>query len=193
MKKIIFIISHLGSGSSELVKSLNKNPRCVFYESKNVYDHPDAFDLLLRYHKLMNLSCAIYGDHILYNQSIVHDKFLEKLKFIYIIRSPKDALQSIHENYKYNYKNAYNYYRFRLRRMCEMANKTKNFLFFTYDELFDKNNLNKINNYLNLIEPIDMIKKEEKEDFNFYNKSFSLAQDCYEKYFYYLNNLRNKR
>lgn len=192
MKKIVFIISHLGSGSSSLINSLNENPRCLIYESKNNYEHPESIELLTKYHKLSNFSCAVYGDHILYNHSIIHNDFYNYFKFIYIIRSPKESLNIILKKHRYSKNGAYNYYRFRLRRMCEMAKKTKNFILFNYEQLFDKKNIDKINNYLDLLEPIQ-IKNDEKELKNeFSNKVLIKSQDCYEKYYYYLSNLYKK-
>lgn len=195
MRKVAFIVSHLGSDSNYLVDVLNNNPRCLIFNSSNTYDHPDSLNWLFSRHKLKNFAGAIYGDHLLYNQSFSCKLLYEYCKFIYVIGSPKKALNEI---YKMGYKkqSAFNYYCFRLRRICEMAKCTKNAVLLTRDELINHNNFDIIEKYLNLIQPLVSTRLDgEVEMYNnvFAEPMLRKAEDCYERYFYYLNNIGLKR
>jgi hypothetical protein len=96
----------------------------------------------------------------------------------------------------YTEKDAWNYYRFRLRRICEMAKQTKNAILITHDELMDKSGkaFNLISNYLRLSEPLchdivegEILNLETKNEIDL--SLLEKTEDCYEKYYYYLNNL----
>ena len=67
MKKVIFLISHIGSGSDALYALLNNNPRIMGYENADIYENNlSLFALIDKKHKLNN-SSRIYMDHLLYN------------------------------------------------------------------------------------------------------------------------------
>ena len=95
MKKVAFIISHMGSGSNYLVDVLNNNPRCAFFTSPTRYEHPDSLQWIFKYHKLNNYSGAIYGDHLLFNHSFCCKSLYDCCKFIYIIRPARQSLNEI--------------------------------------------------------------------------------------------------
>lgn len=195
MKKVCFIISHLGSGSNDLLDIINKNPRCDIQKSSVTYKSPEDLNWLFsKPHKCRDRS-AIYGDHILFNQSFSCKNLYEICKFIYIIRPARDSLNEISKNSNLNGEFAANYYSFRLRRICEMARKTPNSLFFTWEELISGSSFLEIEKYLGLKE------KLKKEDCHFLNKSkddfdeklIINCEDAYERYYYYLKSLKNKR
>ena len=190
MKKVAFIVSHLGSGSFELINILNKNSRCNFFNSNSQYSHPDDVRWMFNYAKLSNYSGSIFGDHLLYNSSFSCKSLYNYCKFIYIVRSPRFALNEIYNNKKV--KNFLLYYKFRLRRICEMAKNTPNFLFFTWEDLANQSAFPILEKFLNLKEPLqkddDLFKIETESNIN--ESIISDAEDCYERYYYYLNNLK---
>lgn len=190
MKKVAFIVSHLGSNSDYLVRIINNNPKCHILSSGRQYDHIDSLEYLYKFHSYKNYSGSIYGDQLLFNYSF-SCKYLYKIcKFIYLIRPPRQTLNEILTYY--NKKNAINYYTFRLRRICEMAKQTKNAVLITYDELMGEKASDVISNYLNLADKLkhDMIEGEIKPIKNNFDESTIMKiEDKYEKYFYYLKNL----
>jgi hypothetical protein len=189
MKKVLFVISHEYSGSDYLVRILNNNPRCVIFTSKNQYDHPDSLNWLYEHHKLSNFSGSVYGDHLLYNYLFSCKYLYSCCRFIYVIRNPKQTLSEIN----FPNKNFINYYKFRLRRIAEMSRKTKNAIFLSYDQLINASSFNKIEDYLGLIEPLKHLELENqnKENKNNFSKEeLDSLEDCYEKYFYYINSLK---
>ena len=195
MKKVAFIVSHIGSGSDYLVDILNNNPRCSIFNSKNKYEHPDSLHWLYKNHKLKNYSGAVYGDHLLFNHSFCCKPLYDYCKFIYVIKSPRNSLSEIYNNLKYYSKTSVvNYYRFRLRRICEMAKNTKGAMLITYDDLISGKSFGIIEKYLGLIQPLEHCRLEGEinhiqNDQQFSEKIINEVEDCYEKYYYYLNNL----
>lgn len=198
MKKVAFIVSHLGAGSEYLIDILNENPRCTIFRTNNKYEHPDDLNWMFKFHKLKNYSGSVYGDNLLYNHSFSCKNLYKYCKFIYLIRPARQTLNEIYRTTsKYSKESIVSYYRFRLRRICEMAKQTKDAVLITYDDLISGKSFSIIEEYLNLIEPLkhinpgsfDLSVMEDK----FGQKVVSNTQDCYEKYFYYLNNLPLKR
>ena len=59
MKKVAFVVSHFGSGSFDLIKILNKNPKCNFFNSNAQYSHPDDLRWMYNQSKLKNYSGSI--------------------------------------------------------------------------------------------------------------------------------------
>lgn len=192
MKKVAFIVSHLGSGSDYLVDVLNNNPRCMIFNSNHVYDHPDSLEWLYKNHKLRGFSGAVHGDHLLFNHSFSCKNLYEYCKFIYVIRPPRQALNEILRFTRNTKENVVNYYRYRLRRICEMAKNTKNSVFLTYDELISEKNFDIIEKYLGLIHPLENQQVEGENppiENKFEEDEMKKVEDCYERYYYYLNNL----
>lgn len=199
MKKVAFIVSHFGSGSFYLVDVLNENPRCTIFSSKSKYEHPDDLQNLFKYHKLKNHSGAIYGDQLLYNHSFSCRTLYDCCKFIYVIRPARQSLNEMYKTNKtYSKDSMVRYYRFRLRRICEMAKSTPNAILVTYDELISGKCFGIIEKYLKLINPLQHLDSHGEIDLlstenHFSEQVIEKAQDCYEKYFYYLSKLPLKR
>ena len=197
MKKVCFIVSHLGSGSLDLIDILNKNQKCLFENSLVEYDNPLILEWLFnKKHKTRNVS-AIYGDHLVYNMSFSCKKLYELCKFIYVIRPARATLNEIKatKHLPYNEKNATNYYKFRLRRICEMAHHTPDAVLMTWDDLAKGTGFPIIEEYLGLKEQLKVeyhhFPLDVKDDFN--ESLIEEAQDAYERYYYYLNNLKLRR
>lgn len=195
MKKVCFVVSHLGSGSSDLVEILNGNPRCSIEESSARYESPlDLERLFLKPHKCRD-SSAVYGDHLLFNASLSCRGLYERCKFIYVIRPARPALNEIAMRGEYKDKFAARYYSFRLRRICEMARKTGDSLLLTWDDLSSGVAFPSIEDYLGLK---TQLKAEHKHftacaNDNFDERLVSECQDAYERYYYYLTGLGMRR
>jgi hypothetical protein len=184
MKKVVFIVSHLGSGSDELVRVLNENPRVIIHQSEQVYSHPDDLDWLFSQgHKLDN-AAAIYGHHLLQNMFLTSESFYNICKFIYVIRPAKPSLNIILN--KYTPLTASRYYCFRLRRICEMAKRTPGAVFLTWQNLADNKFQPIIENYLNLKDPLSQGNFTENSKDEVHLGIIEQAQTSYERYYYYL-------
>lgn len=159
MHKILFLASHLGSGSSVLYKSLNEHPKIQGFKSKlgNVYTHPfNLLSLVNNRHKLHN-SSAVYMDELLYNYLFSIKYAYNVSKFIYVIRDAEPTLNWLMENELFKTPlSAQRYYLYRLRRICEMARHTPGAVVLNYYDLKNKKGLDKIESYLNLKEPIEL-------------------------------------
>lgn len=188
MKKVCFVVSHIGSGSSELISSLNGNPRCEIQSTRVQYSSPESLNWMFsRGHKMRN-SSAVYGDHLLFNASLSCRKLYEFCKFIYVIRPARPSLSSIMSS-GYGEDEASRYYRFRLRRICEMAKRTPGAVFATWDDLVRGEVLRSIESYLGLTTPLEAIDASEDASATPRESVVEQCQDAYERYHYFLKNL----
>ncbi len=190
MKNIVFIVSHLGSGSQILSSGMNKNSRIQVFKTNKVYYHPLSLEnLTLSPHKLRN-SAAIYLDELLFNFSLCCNNIYEICKFIYLIREPHSTLSNISSYYTYYTPHyAYNYYRHRLRRIYEMAKKTPGAILLTWEDVLSRRGLSLIENYLKLkepIQPIYEISTKQSADIDLIKS----AEITYEKYLYKMKQLK---
>lgn len=172
MKNIVFIVSHLGSGSENLIQILNNHPRIEIKTLGIRWSHPDDLPYLTALRHKHGTTAAIYGDHILYNENFSCKSLYNSAKFIYFIRSA-EALKSD--------KVTRSYYQLRLRRIYEMAYCTPGSVLLTYDHL--KKGLPLVENYLRLkpelvYETTTPPKEEQDVSLSVLNKS----QDYYESY-----------
>lgn len=190
MKNILFIVSHLGSGSHILFNSLNRNPRVQGFRIDKPYSNPLALEHLTSHpHKLDN-TAAIYMEELLFNYSFSCPQAYDYCKFIYLIRDARPTLNNI-VTLGYDPICADLYYRYRLRRICEMAKRTPQAILLTWDDVLSGKKFSLIEKYLNLKDPISLIGQEPKikevVDLNIINKS----QRSYERYFYFLKKFIN--
>lgn len=197
MKKVCFIVSHLGSGSQDLLDILNENPRCSIENSQTRYSNPEDLNWLFsKPHKCRD-SSAIYGDHILFNPSFSCKSLYNVCKFIYIIRPPRQSLNQTHIFRKSGLEGEFaaKYYSFRLRRICEMARKTPNSLLLTWDDLSSGRAFSSIEEYLKLSTQLKVEYRhfcsENRDEFD--ESLLAKCEDAYERYYYYLSKLEIKR
>lgn len=185
MKNILLIISHLNSGSDELMACLNENERIDLKSNLLTYDNPEMLASLYGLgHKLDN-TAAIYGGQILFNKDFCNFAFYKFCKFIYFVRSPKDTLNQFKiNNPNYSDLTACRYYCFRLRRIYEMAYQ-KAGLFCTYDNISSS----AIQEYLELPNPVHIKFKEKNIPDTYPADLMQEAEDCYERYFYKIKQL----
>ena len=191
MKNMLFIVSHLGSGSNILFDWLDKNPKIQGNRIPMYYSNPiDLEAITSKPHKTDN-TAAIYMDELLFNYSFACPQLYNTCKFIYFIREARPTLNKIVSTttslqIKYTPERACKYYKYRLRRMCEMSKRTPGAIFFTFDDLVAKRKLDLIEKYLNLKKPIVPTELTEQTidviDVDIINE----AQESYDRHFYYL-------
>jgi len=193
MRKILFLVSHLGSGSDLLYKSLNLHPRIQGFKStgNNVYAHPlNMLSLINSRHKLHN-SSAIFMDELLYNYCFQIKSAYQTCKFIYVVRDAEPTLNWLVENEKFKPIQAQRYYLYRLRRICEMAKRTPGAVVLNYYDLKSKRGGDIIRDYLDVSEPIEFndYKLPEAEKQGLLSSSLvKEADEAFEKYWYFLKN-----
>jgi hypothetical protein len=197
MKKVCFVVSHLGSGSGDLVEILNGNPRCEIQSSQARYSSPEDLEWLFSAPHKCRDSSAIYGDHLLFNSSFSCRSMYGFCRFIYVIRPARASLNEISTLAEAGLKGRFaaRYYSFRLRRICEMARNTPDSLFLTWDDLASGKGFPAVEQHLGLK---TQLRAEHhhfraclKDDFD--ERSISECQDAYERYYYYLDRMGLKR
>lgn len=192
MKKVCFVVSHLGSGSGSLVTSLNSNPRCEIKESGARYDGAASVRWLFRLGHKCRDAGAVYGDHLLFNASLSNKRLYELFKFIFVIRPARHSLNEI-MRFGYKEQGASSYYRFRLRRMCEIAKKSPGSLLLTWEDLARDSSLRIIEEYLGLSEFLKPISLGEPPQEICSESVVESCQEAYDRYYYYLNKLELRR
>ena len=189
MKKVVFIISHLFSGSDYLLKSLNKNSRVQIQNTSHQYSHPSNLENLFSMGHKLNNTAAVYGDHLLYNPCLTSKSFYTFCNFIYVINTAKPTLNLIFNSKKFNELNSLRYYTFRLRRIVEMARCTPNAVLLTGNDLRENRGKELLSKYLSLKEPLDDFLFDnvypDKLDYNLVRQ----GENSYERYLAYLKSL----
>ena len=106
MKKVLFIMTHLGSGWEELAEVLNEHPNIMCFTTGYSYHHPKDLDFLTnRLHKKDN-SAAIWADVLFHNKDFTCKALCKHCKFIYWNR-PSDLDPVI---YRYRFGGMAEYY-----------------------------------------------------------------------------------
>lgn len=189
MKKVCFVVSHLGSGSGSLVASLNSHPQCEIQESSTCYENPASVRWLFRLgHKCRDAS-AVYGDHLLFNSSISSRSLYGTCRFILLVRPARSSLEGI-MGHGYLPEQAAAYYRFRLRRICEVARRCPSALIFTWDDLAKEESMIRIKDHLGLRTPPDLPVPDLPSTDRCPESVVERCEEAYERYHYYLRSLR---
>jgi hypothetical protein len=186
VRKILFINSHFYSGGIELYSSLSENSYiqgCRTYKQRVYSNNHDLFQLLNHHHK-RNDNKAIYLDEIYFNYALSPKMDLSKCYFIHLIRSP-ECLNYFKE--KINPTFILRKYLYRLRRICEVAKKTPNAIFLTYNDLKKQESMDLIKDFLSLEDtPILNIKENNFQKDLFSYNLMKEAEDGYERYFAFM-------
>ena len=151
MKNVVFIVSHLGSGSGALIYLLNQNPRLQIESLAANYAHPLDMEVLTSIAHKNETSAAYWGDHLVFNHQIGHKSLYGLCKFIYLLRPARPTLNEIVAA-DYTPLGAMRYYCFRLRRMWEMFRRTPGAVLCTHDEAVSGKIFPAIEQYLDLSE-----------------------------------------
>jgi predicted heme/steroid binding protein len=135
LKKALFVVTHLGSGSEELCEWLCTSPRIDGRFSGTVYDLPESFSWLTGLPHKRSDASAIYLDELRYNHSFTRKELLKHCKLIYFVRSPRQTLHKILQDYPhYSAVDAAAYYNFRMRGLAEYALRSPQAMLLTWDE-----------------------------------------------------------
>jgi hypothetical protein len=186
MKKVLFLTSHLHSGSGNLFESLDKTRRVQGHRLHRMYTHPSILEQLTGvFHKTDN-TAAIYMDELLHNYVLSTKTFYSFCKFIYVVREPRPTLNSLIGAKLYKPLQAARYYTFRLRRMCEMARNTPGAVLATWEDLTTGRANPLIEDYLNLREQLPAIEELPASRDICPFELIQQAEKSYEKYLFYL-------
>lgn len=197
MKKVVFIASHMYSGSSALYHAMDCNPRIQGFPGRIPNEYSTVlgiYGLTLKPHKCDNRS-AIYMDELLHNYQLSTKGSYDVCKFVYVIRPPETTLNLLISNDRIKPAFAVRYYTYRLRRLCEMAKRTPGAILYTYDDLKAGRGLELLTDYLQLREPVELPPEYlQTLERNFSTELLgttlrSAASDTYEKYLYFLKSL----
>jgi len=183
MQKVLFIISHLGSGSSQIFNSLIKVPFIDGFRMDISYSHPDDLEILTKNIHKKNDASAVYMDELLYNHSLLSKNLANFCNIIYLIREPKSTLNKIiTENTSYSLESAARYYCYRLRGILEYYRKTSNKCpFLRWENVSEDKKL--VENYLELELPLEVC-PDEYIDKNLDYKILRYCQDRYDDYLF---------
>lgn len=192
MKRVAFVVSHLGADSAALCQILDKNPRVQFFQTNTVYDGIGAIEGLVSHeHKLKNVA-AIWLDELLYNHYFANKCLYRCAKFIYLIREAKPTLNGIVKE-KWETDHAHLYYMFRLRRIYEMARKTPGAVLLTHDDLITGRGFPLVEEYLSLKQPLEqddsLLNKVRSYNPLVSPKNLEVAQQSYERYLYLIRQM----
>jgi hypothetical protein len=202
MKKVLFLASHLYSGSSALYHALNANPRIQGFMNNKYNDYGSflsIYTMTLQEHKCTTRA-AIYMDELLFNPQLSVKTAYEFCKFIYVVRPPEQTLNlMISNNLIANSKSkpsyAVRYYTYRLRRICEMAKRTPGAVLLTFEDLKLGRGMDLLTDYLQLRQPVEFYPHYlQTLERNFSTELLdtnlrSEVNDTYERYLYFLKNL----
>lgn len=138
MKRVILVVSHLGSGSASLCYCLAQTKIVQWMQDGIIYDDPTATESLLSVKHKFSDVIGLYVNEVLYNYQISHKAIYRTCEMVYLIRDPKSSVKILKPK---DAEYALNYYIFRLRRIYEMAKETKGAVFLTWDDLIAKKGL----------------------------------------------------
>ena len=190
MKKIVFVCSHLQSGSRGLCNALDLHPRIQMYDS-TTYQSSDNLILLTKQHHKLNNRSAIYMNELIHNHQLCTKAAYANCKFIYVIRSPEITIGNLVEKEEMKLPFAIRYYTYRLRRICEMAKRTPGAVLLTWDDLNAGRGINLIDEYLELkqgiiYDPMFLDQFREENDVRIKLEEKNKLEETYQKYLYWL-------
>jgi hypothetical protein len=182
MKNVVFIVSHLESGSLGLISILNQHSRLRISNSQYKYENPLDLEPLFK-NRESDHSGFYYGDHLISNTSFTCKHLYKICKFIYVIRPAKPTINLLVSSY--DLKTAITHYCLRIRRIYEMFRMTPDAVLLTWADMVSGVGLPLIKKYLELKEsfvhnpnvfsqPLDELLPSDVNE----------AEFCYEKYLY---------
>jgi hypothetical protein len=125
MKHVLFITSHLGSGSDVLFNTLAGNPRIQGYRLPQVYTGYPAIENLTKHPHKDETSASIWMEELIYNFSLATKDLYNVCSFVFLVREAQPTLNEIlHFVPSYTQRGAMYYYNYRLRRICAIAKRT---------------------------------------------------------------------
>lgn len=143
-------------------------------------------------HKCRDAS-AVYGDHLLFNASISSRDIYSSCRLILVIRPARHSLNQIIRG-GYSPSGAGAYYRFRLRRMCEVARRSPGALLLTWDDLAKERSMRIIEEYVGLSSPLTPPEPPNEQESEICPEAVvEECQKAYDRYYYYLSQIELRR
>jgi hypothetical protein len=177
MKRVLLVVSHVGSNSSSFCRLLDKNKRIQYVEQNLVYDNLTSIEYITsREHKS---TIGIYLNDLVYNYQISNKNICKFCDFIYLIRDPKT----------FNVENP-DYYIFRLRRIYELAREFGG-VFLTWGDVASNKAVKFVENRFGLASKLNF--EEIKENKSLKNKDLRKLEVAYELCYYRLAKLNLDR
>ncbi|MDJ0729734.1 MAG: sulfotransferase domain-containing protein [Crocosphaera sp.] len=150
--RILFILSHMRSGSSLLTHLLNSNPEIIGYGEThiNYSSELDFKNLMFKVYwtiKDYQMNHKYLLDKVLHNHKFLADNFLisDQVYSIFLIRDPQRTLASILEiKPHWSEEKALNYYQERLgilESYAKLINNKKQSFFITHEQLINQSDL----------------------------------------------------
>lgn len=178
MKRIVLIVSHLGSGSASLCYCLAQSKIMQWMQDGIIYDDPSATESLLGVKHKYSDKTGFYLNEVLYNYQISHKVVYHLCETVYLIRDPKSSIKFLKPK---DAEYALNYYIFRLRRIYEMIKNTKGAIFLTWDDLVNKKGLQLLTKKFNLSNDLQFTEfASEKKLFSLPKSLLAQAERAYE-------------
>ena len=174
MEKVLFLMSHLGSGSDKFYQILKAHPKIDDPGINIVYENYEDIEYLRnKPHKVNNVS-AIYMQHILYNHQFVSKKLCRLCNFVFYLGNPRSTISRIIQM-GYSESNALNYYNFRLYGLYVYYIRSYG------NNLIFSSNWSELSKFLD-IDTLSGYMEDEKEPDNVSMDTLLKAEDVYFKY-----------
>ncbi|WP_422661919.1 sulfotransferase family protein [Pannus brasiliensis] len=147
--KVVFILSHMRSGSSLLTHLLVSNPEIIGYGETHL-EYTDERDFKALLFKLywrfrdLNMNHTYLLDKVLHDQKFIQSDFLrsDRIRTVFLLREPKRTLASILDIKPHqNEEQALEYYIHRLSTLenyAKLINSKEKSLFVTYDQVVNR-------------------------------------------------------
>lgn len=119
MKKVLFIMTHLGSGWELLVDKLQENARVHVFNTSRSYHHPDDVRFLTNEIHRQDNSAAIWADVLFFNENFTMKRLAKDYRFIFWSCPFESVVEQLVVKYKYSEDAAESYYNFRLAGMSQ--------------------------------------------------------------------------
>jgi hypothetical protein len=191
-KRAILLISHHGCNIVDLYNNLLKTTRINGFTRKitkraSDYDDPVCGYLFNKNHNWPKKD-KIYLDVLLFNYQISCKELYKNknVEFIYYLGNGISTIKKIIQNTGLDEESARRYYCFRLRRICEMMEKTPNSMIF----IEGMSTLENLSSYLN-------------QKYNFYPKidinysikleNSGISENCFERYYAFIQDCNEKK
>lgn len=191
-KRAILLISHYGCEVISLYNNFLKIPRINGFARKvpkriTDYDDPICSYLFEKKHSWPKKD-KIYLDILLFNYQISSKELFKNknVEFIYYLGNGVSTIKKIINSTGLDEDSSRRYYAYRLRRICELMEKTPNSVVF----IEGMSKLENFNNYLNqkynFYPKINLDYKIEIED-------SGIPENCFERYYAFIQNCDEKK
>ena len=191
----MFSVTHLGSGSLQLLSLLNRNPRVQFVQSQPVIQNYIDLRALIDVPHKLNSIAALYAVDINFNYQLGSKYLIPHADYLFVVRQPEPVLNLLVESGLYDSLTAATYYCYRLRRICEIAKRVKSGMLLTFDEIRNGDHIEPLKRFVSLKEDIShepaVFEKLKPVSKNINKETLDWCSDCYERHLFFLRNIQS--